>query len=427
MLPALMSSRTATSFRDDLRGMIKKYASLWNASSARIPILPETFSREVQRDNERETSRLVALMERELRLFPDSEPERAEWRDRQFSSLRRLGTSSFGFPDSHFDIIFSPEYFAATRDFARRARAFDKGMEAASLAQAMRNVWVMNTLQTLLGRAPSLSPSIFAYSMLYPFTDNHLDRPGRSQKSKKLACDRLGVRLSGWAIEPKDKHEAAVFRLVGLIEGEYPRAEFPEVYESLLAIHAGQVKSLQQQSECAPDDPDLLLISIEKGGSSVLADGWLVCARLSRDEADFCFGFGVMLQLLDDLQDLPDDCKAGHRTLFTRATSTEALDSLANRLWHFLHRVLESMECASDRSLDLRDLIRRNSTMLLLRALAENAGSYSPGYIDHMERFSPLGFDFLRSCRRSIEERYARVWPALARRRNLSSIFDLLG
>jgi hypothetical protein len=75
---------------------------------------------------------------------------------------------------------------------------------------------------------------------------------------------------------------------------------------------------------------------------------------------------------------------------------------------------------------DLRDLIRRNSTMLLLRAVAENADSYSSGYLDQMERFSPLGFDFLRSCPRDIEERYARAWPALARRRNLDSIFDLL-
>jgi len=93
-----------------------------------------------------------------------------------------------------------------------------------------------------------------------------------------------------------------------------------------------------------------------------------------------------------------------------------------------MNSVLDSAGCFADpRGHELRDLIRRNCTMLMLRAVAENAGSYSGDYLRHMERFSPLGFAFLRDRRAGLERRFARIWPAVARRRNLRSIFDLLG
>jgi hypothetical protein len=428
MLQALDLPGIGVRFETDLRGMIEKYAALWGESPACRPNSLQTFSPEEQRDNGRETDRLIDSFEQELRLFPDDEIGQAAWRLRLFSALRRLGTRAFRFPERHFDIIFSPEFFAVTRDFARRSRAFNDRMEAASIAQALRNVWVMNTLQMFMGRTPSLSPSIFAYSMLYPYTDNYLDRPGISRKSKEAACKRLGLRLIGTSLAPRDSHEAAVFRLIDMIEAEYPRMEFPEVHESLLAIHAGQVSSLtQQRPECALEEEALLRISIEKGGSSVLADGWLVSGRISRDEADYCFGFGVMLQLLDDLQDLVDDRVAGHKTLFASANSEKYLDDLTSRLWQFLPLVLDGMEFQSESRMELMDLIRRNSIMLLLRGVAENAGFHSPEYVSYMERFSPLGFDYLRSRRRSIDQRYALIWPQLARHRNLRSIFDLMG
>jgi hypothetical protein len=387
------------------------------------------FAAAEQRSNEREADLLIDSMEKELRRYPDKEKEQSAWRERLFLLLRRFGTESFLFSDSHFDIIFSSEYFAVTRAFARQAGAFNGSIETAALGQAIRNVWVMNCMQMFLGRRPYLSPSIFAYSMLYPYTDNYLDRPSLPRESKEMACRRLGLRLSGRALKPCDAYEAAVFRLVEMIEGEYARDDFPEVYSSLLAIHAGQIKSLRQQRKfCTLDDAALLRISVEKGGSSVLADGWLVGGRLSRDEADFAFGFGVMLQLLDDLQDLPDDRDAGHCTLFTRAASLEYLDSFTSRLWHFMHCVLDSMDCFADsRGLELRDLIRRSSTMLMLRAMAENAGLYSNEYLRRMERISPMSFVFLKNRRIAAEKRFARIRPALARRRNLRSIFDLLG
>ena len=39
----------------------------------------------------------------------------------------------------------------------------------------MRNVWIGNNLQMLLGVPVCLTQGLFAYSMLYPVTDNVLD------------------------------------------------------------------------------------------------------------------------------------------------------------------------------------------------------------------------------------------------------------
>ena len=418
----------ANSFESHLHALIDKYAALWNNTPGETPAYGRAFTPAMQARNELEISRLVDFIEREFQDYPEEHGKRAAWRKCIFDNLRRIGTECFEFPDRHFDIIFSEEYFAVTRQFVRQARLFDKTIKPDALAQALRNVWVMNLLQMFLGRQPSMSASIFAYSMLYPCTDNYLDQPEVRREAKEEVCRRLGIRLDGTPIRPRNTHEAAVFRLIGMIEAEHPRQDFPEVHASLRAIHDGQVKSLsQQRGEHAPAEPSLLRISVEKGGSSVLADGWLVAGRLTPDEADFFFGFGVMLQLLDDLQDLPDDRQAGHWTLFSRSALSEKLDRLTSRLWHFLNLVLEmTRSFQSRRGEELKDIIRRNSRMLLLRAVAQNADFYSGDYLCRLDRSSPLRLSWLRDTRDTAESKFRKIWPALARRRNLHSIFDLL-
>lgn len=245
-----------------------------------------------------------------------------------------------------------------------------------------------------------------------------------------MCIRRLHARLAGSLVEPADAREAAIFKLVAMVEGEYTRADHPEVYASLRAIHSGQIKSLIQQRATLPLHPGILLrISIEKGGASVLANGWLVSGHLHRTEAEFFYGFGVLLQLFDDLRDICDDRKAGHWTLFTRAAALhESLDLLTSRLWHFMNRFLDDAVPFRDSPhLELKKLIRRNCTMLMLRAIAETADEYSSEYLEHLEPFSPLSFRFLRRCRRAVTGRFQKIWPALVRQRRFRSVFDLLG
>lgn len=416
-------------FDADLQAFNNKYARWWYESEKTSPVLQTiTYTPSAQRENESKAGQLIQAIDGEFRNYPGEKRLQSAWQERVFASLREFG-KSFGFFDSHFDIIFSPAYIKATKAFVHEARKFDPKMKTGPLAQALRNVWVMNCLQLFLGLQPSLTPSIFAYSLLYPYTDNHLDLPGLSVSSKRMECRRLGLRLSGVNIPPFDAREAAVFRLIGMIEGEFPRELFPEVYSSLIAIHAGQVRSLSQQQQADNlNECQMLEISIFKGGSSVLADGWLASGKLGREEADFCFGFGVVLQLLDDLQDLDEDRKAGHSTLFTRAAAAARLDAITGRLWRFMHKVFDSMDrFALPKGLELQDLIRRNSAMLMMRSMAECTEFYSEGFLNAMERLAPIRFGFMKECRKDIESRFRSSWPVLARKRKLRSVFDLMG
>jgi hypothetical protein len=150
--------------------------------------------------------------------------------------------------------------------------------------------------------------------MLYPLTDNLLDDPRVEGGEKRAFNERFGRRLAGLTVSPGGPREAAVYRLVARIEEEFPRCDFADVFESLLAIHSGQVRSIEQQDEPRLTDSEIVSISCEKGGSSVLADLYLVTGGASFLEERFAFGYGVFLQLLDDLQDVGRDLAAGHPT-----------------------------------------------------------------------------------------------------------------
>ncbi len=43
------------------------------------------------------------------------------------------------------------------------------------------------------------------------------------------------------------------------------------------------------------------------------------------------------------------------------------------------------------------------------------------------EQYSPVSFEYLREKSRAIGEKSAGIWPAMEKRRNLRSIFDLVG
>src|SRR5262249_41630342 len=154
--------------------------------------------------------------------------------------------------------------FGTSRDFARSARAFDPDLKLADLWQALRNVWIGNSLQMLLGQPLRLRAGLFGYSMLYPVTDNLLDDPAIAPAAQRAFNQRFGRRLTGQRVTPASAREGAAFRLVEQVEREFPRPRFPEVHESLLAIHHGQMRSLRQQGDPTLAEAEILDIACEK-------------------------------------------------------------------------------------------------------------------------------------------------------------------
>ena len=415
-------------FRENLAGCVEYYAGLWTGTPCNPPTPGLAFSLEEQRRNEREMGRLIGLIEKKLSDCPDDAFKREAWRERLLHEVQKVAGERLGYPRSHLRIIFSPAYLSVTRAFVHKARTFDRTISPEALSQALRNVWVMNWIQMFLGRELSVSPSVFAYSLLYPYTDNFLDQSDVAPGDKAALNRDLKLRLAGGEVQARGPRDRAIFDLIGMIECEYPRGEFPEVYESLLAIHAGQVKSLLQQGESPSLGPgQTLRVSIEKGGASVLADGYLVAGRLTKGDAAICFGLGVLLQLFDDLQDLESDLAAKRWTIFSSRVGRSPLDGTTCRLYWYMDRVLASAaRDSSSRRGVLTDLLRKNCLYLMLRALAQSSRFYSAEYLKRMESFSPLRFRYLEEQGRAAESRYATLVGTLLARRNVSSIFDLL-
>jgi hypothetical protein len=187
--------------------------------------------------------------------------------------------------------------------------------------------------------------------------------------------------------------------LISLIEGQYPRSHFPQVFECLLAIHEAQERSIDQlHHEHSRGDEDFLRLSCAKGGASVLADACLAHGSLSQEQSRFAFDWGVLLQLGDDLQDLHDDIRRGSNTLFSRAAAKGApLDSLALQLLNFSEKVGRRMENLPHGTETLKTLLKVSWRSLIIRAVADSHSFFSSSFVREAERCSPFRFDFLRA------------------------------
>ena len=275
--------------------------------------------------------------------------------------------------------------------FIKEAHAYDPSLPMTDVLQALRNVWIMNILQIIAGIPVKYTQSVFAYSLLYPYTDNYIDDKEIPFDAKSRFNTRLRSRLCGELLAPADEREARVYELISIIEKEYPRADFPGVYESMLCIQDGQIKSLSQQSPLRVDDAKTTAISVEKGGASVLADCFLTCGRPDKPLVRFSYGFGFLLQLIDDLQDITVDRTSGNATLFSSAADKSVLSARVRKLIVFLHTALDYEGASpSPYARDVRLLFENNCMLLIYEAVFQNHALFDRTFVRELKRYSPV-------------------------------------
>lgn len=231
-------------------------------------------------------------------------------------------------------------YSRALFEFVSEAKAFDSGLSENDIYQAGRNVLTMYVIQNILDIAISFTPSVFAYSLLYPYTDNFLDDPEIPDIQKNYFNDHLKQKLSGKLITGATHQEKIIFSLIDMIERQYPRCRYAPVFESLLSIHHAQRESLRLYNNPDLTAGEQLEICIKKGGTSVLADGFLVAGDLTTQQQVTLFGLGIYLQMLDDLQDIENDIQSKISTYFTRYACGQAIDGIVNRFLYFGEQIL---------------------------------------------------------------------------------------
>lgn len=377
----------------------------WQTTSDEFILDNITVSLEEQQRNEA----ALDTFRHELFILVKHTPKRLlnrkKWKNKILNLVSALETK-LSPAESKLDYFLKLGYGEVTTAFIQQVHEFDSQMDIYDAFQAIRNVWIMNSIQLLFEMEVKLTPSIFAYSMMYPYSDNYLDDPSHSLAEKKQFNQRFRNWLIGEKDSPTNPLEEKLFRLVQMIESEFDRTENPDVYNSLLAIHTAQEKSLLQQGESVPEE--VLAISFEKGGTSVLADAYLVRGKLTEKEAQFFFDYGVLLQLIDDLQDVEEDLQAQQQTIFTKKDDQLYLDDVTNKLMNFIQYFKDQDTCFTSRQgMELKEVICNSAVGMLDEAIAQNKQRYSEEYYQARDAQSKVGFAYLADLRETYRKTFS--------------------
>lgn len=400
---------------------VNEFINLWENSKTSFPFEGEGIELSEKLRREEGMINFSKRMKDNANLKDQSCQEKAKIAQQLMTNLGTFFKDSFEYTDQEVSIIVNRGFWDVTKEFMLMARRFDPSVNIDDVFQASRNMWIINSLQIMMECPVEVSSSIFAYSMLYPYSDNYLDDPLISKEKKMAFSQRFRYRLQGIPVIATNEREKNIFDLVALIESDWDRKKFPGVYESLLAIHDAQTKSiLLMYDDSVLTETDLLEICIEKGGTSVLADGYLIKGTLTEDEEKFCFGFGTYLQFVDDIQDLDEDLSGELKTLFTNSVKTGQIEEFVNRTLSFGNYVLNDLDCfmASDLN-NMSKMMIKSVNFLLIEAIGMGEKWFPLSYAEQIENHSPFRYEFIRKRKKNIDQNRISLMKVLE-----SYVFD---
>jgi hypothetical protein len=379
---------------------IQRSKNIWDHSPSDFPLFKTAYSSHEKRIRED----IFTEYNAKFKEFQQQNRETAGKTDIHvfFGALKKFMKNVYNYSDDALAIVMHPDFIESTKQFYREAHIFDSRLKNEEIYQALRNVWIMDGLQLLMGQKVALTPSILAYSLLYPYTDNLLDDPSIPANDKIAFNRRLQDRLQGLSEMENGYQEMKISALIGRIEEQFPRNAYADLHQSLQAIHQAQIRSLalSDKNQSLSHD-EILSISFDKGGSSVLADGFLVSGIPEPLVQHFFFCFGVWLQLADDLQDIKEDILSGTQTLFTHTKDPKYLVSLTNRTFHFGRSILEDIKfCPADINIRFKEVILHSLELLMIQCIGLNHTFFPSDFCAEIEQFSPVSFRFLRENRK---------------------------
>lgn len=387
------------------------YRNLWWNLSFDFNIDMDIYSEREKKKKEKEFDTLIDKIIKYIESFPQDTRKRKVWRDKGYKYLEKIISTEGIFELGIIDKEMKDKFIKATKEFISASKKFDKNLSYEDIGQAMRNLWIINMLQQAFGEEIKFTNSIFGYSMLYPYTDNYLDSIEVNKDKKIEFNNRFTKRLGGEKIIANNYHEEQVYNLVKLIEDEFDREKSPEVYRSLNLIHNGQINSLRQQEyNSIPYEKDILGISIEKGGASVIVDGNLIRGEMTKSEEMFSWGYGFLLQLGDDLQDIKDDLKNNHTTIMSQLAEKYYLDAIVNKLINLTIKVVDDAECfVCKNANELKELIKNNCIYMILFAIVDNKEYFSQEYLECVKNYLPFTIEFCEKLKENINKKFKNL------------------
>lgn len=287
------------------------------------------------------------------------------------------------------------QFETCTQKFIEDAKAFDENLHAEEVFQALRNMWIIWMLEVAFQKPIQYHQAMFGYSMLYPYSDNVLDDTLMDKEEKKAFNHWFMRRLHHHTEAFAHPYANKMHQLVEKIEHQYAPSNYQDVYQSLYLIQEGQQQSLRQQQTIP--EKDVLEISIWKGGTSVLADGYLIDGHLSDVQQEFCMLFGFTLQVADDLQDVVEDDQHHHHTLATICNKAER-EALLEKLWVFLEKVVfthiqDEQVC---------HFIIKNCREMMLLSVLQTATYFPTSFVEEIKAAMPLSYECIKELKNKV-------------------------
>lgn len=382
--------------KDYMQGRLsERIKEIWESRSETLPDFLQQYSEREKEENELRISQNIEAFKKQLNRFPHSAilPFRKKRWKREMEKLFK--GALFEEPLLGLKGIIGKEAFKGfeqqAKVFLRRAREFDKALSMEDMGQALRNYLVYAIFLELNGLEQNCSPAIFGYSMLYPYTDNYIDSPHRTGEEKKRYNQLIMDKIKGVSYEAASVHEERTVRLLDAIEDSYERPD--EIYAGLLFMLEAQ-KNSQRQSEKGAGlrEEDILAISIYKGGLSVLIDRYFINKPFLEGDIEFYYGFGFLLQLCDDLQDISQDKEDGSRTLFSVCEATHETEGKINKLLHYTDYIFSSYQSEQE---EFKQFLLHNSYQLILFSALFSREHISGQYLLELGRRIPVSAEFL--------------------------------
>ncbi len=407
-MPYSKADRYPHFIQTEVTRLTQYFESLWWESSSDFPQFPLGYSKG---NHDRNNRALVDTIQGVESALKKQARTLNLGQERVRTDILELGSSfakkTLAFDERHINLILDRGFVEVVQSFARQARELVPNISDEDIYQASRNVLTMNFMQLLLRKKVQLTPSILAYSLLYPLTDNYLDDPSIFVEEKQSYGIRFRQRLMGKSEKPGKPQENPIWECIALIEDEYPRKSNPLIYAGLLGIHDSQQRSLAlMHHKSAPYEVDVLGLTFEKGGAAVLTDGYLVAGDLNAREREFMFAYGAFTQLMDDLEDTREDLQDGALTLFSQVAGHWPLDSITNRLFHFGRRVFQPVQDFRGKDVQtLQEMIWKCIDPLLIDFASRNPEYYSNGYLKKLENHFPFGYRGLAKSRKQLEKK----------------------
>lgn len=168
---------------DVLNRLKREHLEIWDDTPERFPVFHKRYSFEEQFRNEKEIGMLIETAFQHLEMQQNKDTDSLEGFKNPLTQPEDFVQRLTGVIGHNINEFYSEKIIRSSQMFLNKVKGFDPCLEVDDVYQALRNIWIMNSLQISMGLRVDCTDSMFAYSLLYPYTDNLMDN--RFQTIKK--------------------------------------------------------------------------------------------------------------------------------------------------------------------------------------------------------------------------------------------------